>query len=131
MKKTFIIFTLLLCALMFTRAINTSCSVENGLVGYTWKFKAVASEDLFSTAEYMAVLYDASEYKFSDDHTYTSVFQGMETSGNWEVSADNNLVLNKGTIKEETYKLSFPTDHSFVLHGTEKETEVYIEFEGN
>ena len=128
MKKIFIIFTLLLVTLMFVRAINTSTSSKNNLAGYTWRFKAVASEDLFSTAEYMAVLYENSEYKFSDDHTYTCVFQEIESSGVWEVSNDK-LLLNKGTDKEETYKLSFPVNNSLVLQGTEKDTQVFIEFE--
>mgnify|MGYP000560107233 CR=1 FL=1 len=129
MKKITII-TLLFVFSTALIAPATDCSTSetnNTLAGKTWIFKRLKAENPY-TVHYLATVYEEAQYRFSDNHRYTGSFFGLPISGTWEVS-DNNLVLDKGTSKEETYRFVLPASDNLVIVATEKGNEVFIEFE--
>jgi hypothetical protein len=129
MKKSFL--TLLLSFLVAVIAIGVTFSSEkeknrNNLTMASWRFKSVTSKDP-GTSHYLTSIYEGSEYRFADDHTFSGTFFGLPASGTWE-SANETLIINKGTNKEETYTFTISDDHGLVLEGTEKGNKVFINF---
>lgn len=100
--------------------------VAKGFAGKNWIFKRLKAENPY-TVHYLATLYEGTQYRFNEDHSYTGNFFGLVISGTWDVSSDM-LILNKGTNSEESYKFSFPSPENVILEATEKGNNVYLEF---
>lgn len=129
MKKAFVILMLVgLFPSVVALTINYSTAeVTNHLIDKNWQFKTVSSQDP-TTLHYLTTLYGEAGYRFADNHTYTGKFFELPVTGTWEIS-DEMLILNKGSLKEETYKFAFPSEHTLILQTSEKNNKVIIELE--
>lgn len=129
MKKALIILILVgLFPSVIALTINYSTAeVKNHLIGKNWQFKTVSSEDP-TTLHYLTTLYGEAGYRFSDDYTFTGKFFELPMAGTWAISGET-LILNKGTLKEESYTFVFPTERTLILQMTEKGNKILIEFE--
>jgi hypothetical protein len=126
MKKNFVVLSFLSTLLILLAFSDSSSDVTNTLIGNTWKFKSIASENV-SASHYLTTIYDGAQYRFSEDNTFTGSFFGLPMSGTWEVSNDI-LFLNKGTGKEEMYEYTIVYGKDLVLKGTEKGNKFLMTF---
>ena len=126
MKKLFVVF--ILSILISSLYALTTPGVNNliNLVGGTWKFKTVISESA-AAAEYVTNVYGDAKYHFDENHTYSGNFFGLTIAGMWEI-ADNTLILDKGTYKEEKYILTSSSADTFTIQVVENGSKVFIEF---
>lgn len=127
MKKAFVIILFTVCAWMIVGAIdNSSADVTPLITASVWKFKSVYSQNP-STVQYMTPLFDGTTFQFDPDGTYSGKFFEKVSHGTWEIS-EKQLVLNKGTFKEESYTFSIPSGDKLMLETTEQGDKVLLEF---
>lgn len=128
MERFFIVIVLgALVTSVIVLTMRPTQDVAVQLTEKNWRFKMVTSENP-STLDHLSILYGKAGYRFFSDHTYNGILFELPVSGTWEVFNDT-LFLNRGTLKEETYKFTFSSSHNLVLQPTKEGSKVFIEFE--
>ena len=80
-------------------------NVRELIVNYIWAYDTLEVSDLTNTglliaAAFTDLVYEESEYDFSDDGTYTLTSDLIEEDGTWELVNNKTLVMDKGTDDE-------------------------------
>jgi hypothetical protein len=97
------------------------------LTSHAWKFEK--AESLSSrSANVVNAIYENSQYNFTEAHTYQGEFFECPIQGTWDIENENNLVLNKGQINEESMEIAELTQDILKVRVLERGASVTITY---
>jgi len=112
-NRTFILLVILLAGIIGFHSCEKDdgkSSVRDLMVNNIWAYDTLEVSDLTNAglviaAAFTHVVYEGSEYDFSDNGTYTLTSDLIDEDGTWELVNDKTIIMDKGTDDEEELEI--------------------------
>jgi hypothetical protein len=105
---------------------DRSESTETILTSHHWKFEGAESQNARAEAV-VNNLYLNAQYNFTTERTFQGEFFEFPIQGRWTLEK-GKLILNKGTIGEESYEIAFISSETLKITAIEQGSLVILTF---